>query len=121
MNFDSFIEYINRNYPQPYSQARRERAFHMADRVEAAMGLIGEAGEVSELVKKECFYGKQIDVKKLTEELGDVFHYFCRVLHLNHISINAVIQTHMEKMDKRFPEGYSDQAAIARLDEKDKK
>lgn len=117
MNFDPFIKYINGNYPQPYSDDKRSRAFHMADRLEAAMGLVGEAGEVSELFKKECFYGKQTDVTKLTEELGDVFHYFCRVLHLNHISINAVIQVHEEKMRKRFPNGYTDAAAIARADE----
>jgi NTP pyrophosphatase (non-canonical NTP hydrolase) len=114
---DDFIEYINRNYPEPYSVPRRIRTYGMADRLEAAMGLMGEAGEVGELFKKECFYGKPHDTGKLTEELGDVFHYFCRVLHLNNISINAVVQSHKEKMSKRFPEGYTDAAAIARADE----
>lgn len=116
MNLQPFIDYINQNYPRPYSDDKRERAYHMADRLEAAMGLVGEAGEVSELFKKECFYGRHTDVGELTKELGDVFHYFCRVLHLNHISINAVIQTHKEKMSKRFPNGYTDEAAIARKD-----
>lgn len=114
---DEFTNYINKNYPQPYGDDRRTRAFHMADRLEAAMGLMGEAGEVGEIFKKECFYGKQHDTRKLTEELGDVFHYFCRMLYLNNISINAVVQSHVEKMSKRFPEGYTDAAAIARADE----
>jgi NTP pyrophosphatase (non-canonical NTP hydrolase) len=115
--FEEFTDYINGNYPRPYSNDKRERAFHMADRLEAAMGLVGEAGEVSELFKKACFYGKHIDVGDLTKELGDVFHYFARVCYLNHVSINAIIQTHEEKMKARFPNGYSDEAAIARKDE----
>lgn len=116
MNHEKFIEFINRNYPLPYSADRRERAYHMADRLEAAIGLAGETGEVLELFKKECFYGQHLDTTKLTKELGDVFHYFSRVCHLNHISINAIIQTHEEKMKARFPNGYSDAAAIARAD-----
>lgn len=118
MYIQPFIDFINKNYPQPYSDDKRERAYHMADRLEAAIGLVGEAGEVSELFKKECFYGQQMDTNKLTKELGDVFHYFCRVLHLNHISINAVIQSHEQKLNERFPNGYSDAAAIARKDMK---
>ena len=113
---DEFIDFINQNYPRPYPEDKRERAYHMADRLEAAIGLVGEAGEVSELFKKECFYGQQLDITKLTQELGDVFHYFSRVCYLNHISINAIIQTHQEKLRARFPNGYSDAAAIARVD-----
>lgn len=118
MNFQPFYDFINKNYPQPYADNKRERAYHMADRLEAVIGLAGEAGEVLDLVKKECFYGQQIDTTKLTQELGDVFHYFCRVLYLNHISINSVIQTHEQKLNARFPNGYSDAAAIARADVK---
>lgn len=115
-NHQQFIEFINKNYPVPYSDDKRQRAYHMADRLEAAIGLVGEAGEVSELFKKECFYGQHLDIGKLTKELGDVFHYFSRICYLNHVSIHAIIQSHEEKMKTRFPNGYSDAAAIARAD-----
>lgn len=37
-----------------------------------AIGLVGEAGEVAELVKKGVFHRHGIDKEKLKNELGDV-------------------------------------------------
>lgn len=48
-------------------------------KLECALGLCGEAGEVAEQVKKHFFHGHELDKRHMIEELGDVAWYwpFC--------------------------------------------
>jgi len=46
----------------------------------AALGLNGEAGEVSEIIKKHLLHGKELNMEHLKEELGDVLWYFFHAL-----------------------------------------
>lgn len=41
----------------------------------AALGLVGEAGEVAELIKKALGHGHPLDTDKLGEEMGDLLWY----------------------------------------------
>lgn len=41
-----------------------------------ALGLIGETGEVVDLIKKHKFHGVPMDVEKLKKEVGDCLWYF---------------------------------------------
>lgn len=47
-----------------------------------ALGLIGEAGEVAELIKKKYFHRKPHDGQKMLLELGDVTYYTEIACHL---------------------------------------
>ena len=38
--------------------------------------MIGESGEVADLLKKRNFYGKEVSDDKIIEEVGDVLYYF---------------------------------------------
>lgn len=44
-------------------------------KLECALGLCGEAGEVAEQVKKHFFHGHELDKRHMIEELGDVAWY----------------------------------------------
>ena len=44
-------------------------------KLECALGLCGEAGEVAEQVKKHFFHGHDLDKHHMIEELGDVAWY----------------------------------------------
>lgn len=85
--------------------------------LKGAMGLCGEAGEVSELIKKHAFHGKPLDPDKVEEELGDVFWYLSQLARACGTTLRRVATRNAKKLRKRYPEGYSHAASAARLDQ----
>lgn len=81
------------------------------------LGLAGETGEVVDLVKKELFHAKPRDNLKILNELGDVLWYFTLCLHVFGFTYEQVAEANVNKLRKRFPEGFSPEAAAARRDE----
>lgn len=80
-------------------------------------GLAGETGEVVDLIKKHLYHGKDLDRENLIKELGDVRWYFEYLLICNDLSIQEVEKKNVEKLRKRYPEGFSFEAAKAKADE----
>ena len=85
----------------------------------AALGLCGEAGEVTDMIKKAWIYGKIINRDEMIKELGDVFFYYQAMMNHFGVTLEQVIQANTDKIQKRYPEGYSDESAIKRLDKKE--
>lgn len=82
----------------------------------AAIGIAGEAGEILDCVKKSWVYGKEIDRAHLIEELGDLIHYYQMLCLVLNIDADVPVENNIAKLKRRYPNGYSDQAAIARAD-----
>ena len=74
----------------------------------AAIGMCGEAGEVSELVKKYAYHGHVIDTEHLARELGDVLWYVSYMAHLFGYPLGKIMVMNQEKLAKRYPEGKFD-------------
>ena len=53
--------------------------YETAALLNGVLGLTGEAGEVSDLVKKSIFHEKGIDKEHLEKELGDVMWYIALI------------------------------------------
>ena len=87
----------------------------------AAAGLAGESGEILDHVKKTWVYGKPLDHAKMHEEMGDLFHYFTQMCIKLGVSWEDVITNNVAKLKRRYPNGYTDAAAIARVDQIGKK
>lgn len=83
-----------------------------------AMGLAGEAGEVADLVKKHLFHQVPLDRDKLIKELGDVRWYFEVLCHAAGTTIEEVEKLNVEKLRKRFPNGFTTEDSIKKADEK---
>jgi NTP pyrophosphatase (non-canonical NTP hydrolase) len=75
--------------------------------VHAALGLAGETGEVVDELKKHLVYGKALNKKNLINELGDVRWYFELLCHCLGITIEEVEKLNIEKLRKRYPNGFS--------------
>jgi NTP pyrophosphatase (non-canonical NTP hydrolase) len=76
------------------------------------LGLVGEAGEVTELIKKEIRGDGPLDRTKLTLELGDVLHYLCRIAREYDISLNEILVSNIEKIEARRGKRAWEQAKV---------
>lgn len=69
-----------------------------------ALGLSGEAGEVSEKIKK--FYRDgPIDTEEVLKEVGDVFYYLTRLVDEMGGDVEDVLRRNMAKLQSRQKRG----------------
>lgn len=87
-----------------------------------ALGLAGEAGEFADKVKKLLYHGHPVSIAEFTKELGDIMWYWSRALPaLNvifdkHITHEQVLDQNIGKLAARYPNGFSTEASLARVD-----
>ena len=72
--------------------------------IENALGLTGEAGEVSEKIKK-LFRDNKIDEDAVLKELGDVLFYTVALSNIFGGSLIKIIELNMEKLNERVKNG----------------
>jgi len=72
--------------------------------IENALGLTGEAGEVSEKIKK-LFRDNRIDDDAVLRELGDVLFYTVALSNIFGGSLIKMIELNMEKLNERVKNG----------------
>lgn len=82
--------------------------------IHAGMGLVTEAAEFIDALKKNVFYGKPLDKVNLSEELGDVLWYVALACDELGVSMEHVMETNLAKLMKRYPEKFSSDKAINR-------
>lgn len=82
--------------------------------VNGVMGLAGESGECVDVVKKWMFQKHPLDREKLTEELGDVLWYCAELASGLGVSLDTVAERNIEKLRKRYPEGFDAERSIHR-------
>ncbi len=82
-----------------------------------ALGLCGEAGEVADQLKKHFFHGHPLDQAKLSSELGDVLWYWVLLCDTLGLSMESVVAGNVEKLRRRYPDGFSTEHSINRPEE----
>lgn len=103
-------------YGQLVEKLKKSLPYEM-DLMHMAMGIAGEAGEVVDAIKKHVIYGKGINLPNVIEELGDLQFYTQGLMQILAISEHQVLQQNATKLgEKRYPNGYTDAAAVARAD-----
>lgn len=108
------------NFSEYQSLAVRTAALHhdaWVARIVLALGLTGEAGETGELVKKAEAHGHGMDVGKLSSELGDVLWYLAVLASSYGLDLGDIAQGNIKKLRLRYPDGFSTDASIARVDQ----
>lgn len=94
--------------------ARGERLTERDTLSLGALGLVGEAGEVSEHIKKHLFHGRELDRAKVVSELGDVLWYIMYLANAVGASLEDVAHANNTKLRARYPNGFSVEAASTR-------
>lgn len=104
--YEQFVAALAKPMPTPI-----ENLLHMV------VGISGEAGELTDAIKKNWAYNKPLDFENLIEELGDLFFYFQGMLNFLGLDLEFIKRMNQDKLSKRFPNiAYSDLHAQARLD-----
>lgn len=108
--FDEFQEHAIRTW--------REDA---ADRsvIHALMGLTTEIGELTDSFKKHLYYGSELDVQNVVEEMGDVLYYAAVLMYAMGVPLSTPAKECIGKLMIRYPEGFSETAAKARADKQE--
>jgi len=86
--------------------------------INGVMGLCGESGEVIDIVKKHLAQGHELDKDKIAKELGDVAWYLAEVAYALDLKLEDVLVMNIEKLKKRFPNGFNVEDSIIRKDMK---
>ena len=82
--------------------------------INSMMGLCGESGEAIDIVKKHLFHGHALDREKLIKELGDIAWYLAEAAQALDIPLEEVLEKNIEKLKKRYPEGFDRERSIHR-------
>ena len=82
--------------------------------INGVMGLCGESGEAIDIVKKWLAQGHELDREKLKKELGDIAWYLAETATALDLSLEDVLQSNIDKLKARYPEGFDPQRSIHR-------
>ena len=74
--------------------------------LDACLGLSGEVGEFNDMIKKWIFHEKELDVEHLKKECGDVMWYVAMLCDAFNWSLDDVMQTNIDKLRERYPDGF---------------
>lgn len=82
----------------------------------AGLGLAGETGEVVEHIKKWVGHGHDLDVDRVTKELGDVLWYVAELATILEVNLETVARENIRKLEARYPKGFNPIDSIMRTD-----
>ena len=81
----------------------------------AVLGILGEGGELAEIVKKACYQGHTLSIGKVADELGDILWYWhLAVDAMEYVSPSTVAKRNIEKLRNRYPNGFEAERSVNR-------
>lgn len=79
--------------------------------IQATLGLVGEAGEFANLIKKKYAHGHPIRLSELAVELGDIMWYLAEIASALGLSLVDIARANIQKLKRRYPQGFSKNAS----------
>jgi len=87
----------------------------------AVMGIVTEAGELMDDVKRSKIYDQQLDRIHMVEEAGDCFWYLALLCEALGVTFEEVWEKNINKLEVRYPEKYDHDHAKNRKLDKERK
>ena len=82
----------------------------------AAFGLCGESGEVIDHLKKFEFQGHDLDIDKLSKEVGDILWYCALFAEAAGVPMAKIAQENIRKLKERYPDGFDPERSVNRAE-----
>jgi NTP pyrophosphatase (non-canonical NTP hydrolase) len=101
-----------------YQKLAMRTAFEIPDKntelTYSALAIVGEAGELADLIKKVVFHGKPMNPAnhhKMVLEAGDVLWGLARLAKALGTTLEEIGTLNIAKLKERYPDGYSEERA----------
>lgn len=94
-----------------------DKDIKVGDLINGVFGICGEAGEVSEHIKKAIFHKHELNKEQIAKELGDVMWYIAMCCHSLNISLDDVMRGNIEKLKHRYPNGFNEHDSQNRVEQ----
>lgn len=85
------------------------------------LGLNGECGEATDIIKKVLYHGKEFDPVAFMLELGDILYYLTAICNLLGFDLCDVMMNNNAKLLARYKDGYSVEQSLGRIEDKEHK
>lgn len=115
MNKQEYIENVKRTESGSFFQKDVDPRL-----VHGIIGLVTEAGELLDALKKSYFYGKELDVTNILEERGDIEWYLALIDDVLNLDEKDIRRKNIEKLKTRYPEKWNMKEALERNLEKER-
>jgi len=80
----------------------------------AAIGLVTEAAELTDMLKKHIFYGRDIDKINAQEEVGDALWHAGLAVDVLKTTMDDIMTKNIAKLQERYPEKFDEHKAMNR-------
>ena len=104
MKLEEYIVEASRTCPSLGTEVLGGRDLKTIDNIHMVLGMQTEVAELSDVFKKHLAYNKPIDWVNVEEEVADAMWYIVNFCRINNI----------DKLRKRFPDKFTEEAAINR-------
>jgi len=114
MKYSEFVDTLS-------SKVEKIEGYDKMELLHGAMGLSTESNEVLDQMKKVIFYGTELDIINIKEELGDIMFYFQMIMNRLDLNLDDIIETNKAKLIARYGDKFSKEKAVNRDLEKERK
>lgn len=104
--------------PQDKALDRLDTTVHIQI-IHSILGMSGEVGELSSALEKYGWYGRELDVLNIKEELGDILWYMAELCQCLNLDLEEIMEMNIRKLQERYPEKYDDNKCKERNYEKE--
>ena len=101
MTTEQYMQECPRTESNDFHYKGNERLLH------AGIGMVTEAGEFIDALKKAIFYGSELDRVNLREELGDMTWYLSMAISELGTTYEEVMDINIAKLKARYPEKFT--------------
>lgn len=81
----------------------------------ALFGMCSEVGEIQSMWQ-HVYQGEEVDGNRLNKEIGDVLWFIAELCDAVGVNMSDVAQLNIDKLKKRYPEGFDAERSVNRTD-----
>lgn len=108
MKIETFAKY--------QKEVQRTRSFNESELANYTLGLVCEAGEFGDIIKKHLFHNHDLSLEEVKKELGDVMWYLSNICNVLDLELSDIATGNIKKLQKRYPNGFSPEDSINRVE-----